>query len=44
MTVLNALLCLQFAVLEVGVPLWVVQQTDAPGSRWPAPWSSTPCW
>ncbi|WP_395293287.1 MFS transporter [Kitasatospora hibisci] len=29
-TVLNALLCLQFAVLEVGLPLWVVQQTDAP--------------
>ncbi|MBP0454395.1 MFS transporter [Kitasatospora sp. RG8] len=29
-TVLNALLCLQFAMLEVGVPLWVVQHTDAP--------------
>ncbi|MFF2750321.1 MFS transporter [Kitasatospora sp. NPDC058048] len=29
-TVLNALLCLQFAVLEVGVPLWIVQETDAP--------------
>ncbi|MFD0276077.1 MFS transporter [Kitasatospora sp. NPDC127111] len=29
-TVLNSLLCLQFAMLEVGVPLWVVQQTDAP--------------
>ncbi|WP_406195927.1 MFS transporter [Kitasatospora sp. NBC_01560] len=29
-TALNALLCLQFAMLEVGVPLWVVQQTDAP--------------
>ncbi|RKT11913.1 MFS transporter [Streptomyces sp. 1114.5] len=30
LTVLNAVLCLQFAVLEVGVPLWIVQQTDAP--------------
>ncbi|MGV9270492.1 MFS transporter [Kitasatospora sp. NPDC003701] len=29
-TVLNALLCLQFAMLEVGVPLWVVQHTEAP--------------
>ncbi|MQS15316.1 MFS transporter [Streptomyces kaniharaensis] len=29
-TVLNALLCLQFAVLEVGVPLWIVHETDAP--------------
>lgn len=29
-TVLNALLCLQFAVLEVGIPLWIVQETDAP--------------
>ncbi|MFJ9461415.1 MFS transporter [Kitasatospora sp. NPDC101447] len=29
-TVLNALLCLQFAVLEVGVPLWIVQETAAP--------------
>ncbi|MFB7617436.1 MFS transporter [Kitasatospora sp. NPDC056181] len=29
-TVLNALLGLQFAMLEVGVPLWVVQHTDAP--------------
>ncbi|MEU6232801.1 MFS transporter [Kitasatospora sp. NPDC047058] len=29
-TALNALLCLQFAMLEVGVPLWVVQQTHAP--------------
>ncbi|MFJ8627696.1 MFS transporter [Kitasatospora sp. NPDC093550] len=29
-TVLNAVLCLQFAVLEVGVPLWIVQQTEAP--------------
>ncbi|MEU9048324.1 MULTISPECIES: MFS transporter [unclassified Kitasatospora] len=29
-TALNALLCLQFAVLEVGVPLWIVQETDAP--------------
>ncbi|WP_030245577.1 MFS transporter [Streptomyces sp. NRRL S-350] len=29
-TVLNAVLCLQFAVLEVGVPLWIVQETDAP--------------
>ncbi|MGW7447223.1 MFS transporter [Kitasatospora sp. NPDC054795] len=29
-TVLNALFCLQFAVLEVGIPLWIVQETDAP--------------
>ncbi|MFJ2192371.1 MFS transporter [Kitasatospora sp. NPDC087861] len=29
-TVLNAVLGLQFAVLEVGVPLWIVQDTDAP--------------
>ncbi|MFI6849202.1 MFS transporter [Kitasatospora sp. NBC_00085] len=29
-TVLNALLCLQFAMLEVGVPLWIVHHTDAP--------------
>ncbi len=29
-TVLNAVLCLQFAVLEVGVPLWIVQETEAP--------------
>ncbi len=27
---LNAVLCLQFAVLEVGVPLWVVRETEAP--------------
>ncbi|MFF0415786.1 MFS transporter [Kitasatospora sp. NPDC004745] len=29
-TVLNSVLCLQFAVLEVGVPLWIVQDTEAP--------------
>lgn len=29
-TVLNSLLGLQFALLEVGVPLWVVEHTDAP--------------
>ncbi|MFJ2778046.1 MULTISPECIES: MFS transporter [unclassified Kitasatospora] len=29
-TALNSLFCLQFALLEVGVPLWIVQQTDAP--------------
>ncbi|MFJ2581988.1 MFS transporter [Kitasatospora aureofaciens] len=29
-TVLNALLGLQFSVLEVGVPLWIVKETDAP--------------
>ncbi|MGW4894898.1 MFS transporter [Kitasatospora sp. NPDC004240] len=29
-TALNAVLCLQFAMLEVGVPLWIVQETDAP--------------
>lgn len=29
-TVLNALLTLQFAVLTVGIPLWVVRETDAP--------------
>ncbi|MGW2376724.1 MFS transporter [Kitasatospora sp. NPDC001683] len=29
-TVLCSVLGLQFAVLEVGVPLWIVQQTDAP--------------
>ncbi|MER8186739.1 MFS transporter [Kitasatospora sp. NPDC094015] len=27
---LNGVLTLQFAMLEVGVPLWVVQQTEAP--------------
>ncbi|MFC5665787.1 MFS transporter [Kitasatospora misakiensis] len=29
-TALSAVLSLQFAMLEVGVPLWIVQQTDAP--------------
>lgn len=29
-TVLSALLCLQFAVVEVGLPLWLVQSTRAP--------------
>ncbi|MFB7476002.1 MFS transporter [Kitasatospora sp. NPDC056184] len=29
-TALSAVLALQFALLEVGVPLWIVQQTDAP--------------
>ncbi|MGW2254188.1 MFS transporter [Kitasatospora sp. NPDC001660] len=29
-TLLNSLLALQFAALEVGVPLWIVQDTDAP--------------
>ncbi|MFD4398142.1 MFS transporter [Kitasatospora sp. NPDC058478] len=29
-TVLNAVLALQFAVLEVGVPLWIVHDTEAP--------------
>ncbi|WP_327683153.1 MFS transporter [Kitasatospora sp. NBC_00458] len=29
-TALGSVLCLQFAMLEVGVPLWIVQQTDAP--------------
>ncbi|MBY8880005.1 MFS transporter [Actinacidiphila acidipaludis] len=29
-TLLNALLTLQFAVLNVGIPLWVVRETDAP--------------
>ena len=29
-TALNAVLCLQFAVLEVGVPLWIVNETEAP--------------
>ncbi|MFF2662364.1 MFS transporter [Kitasatospora sp. NPDC058032] len=29
-TALSAVLGLQFAMLEVGVPLWIVQQTDAP--------------
>ncbi|MFG3056503.1 MFS transporter [Kitasatospora sp. NPDC048239] len=29
-TALNSLLCLQFAMLEVGVPLWIVKETDAP--------------
>ncbi|WP_407991234.1 hypothetical protein [Kitasatospora sp. CMC57] len=30
MSVLNGLLGLQFSMLEVGVPLWVVEHTDAP--------------
>ncbi|MFC9329816.1 MFS transporter [Kitasatospora sp. NPDC057015] len=29
-TALNAVLCLQFAMLEVGVPLWIVRETEAP--------------
>ncbi|OKI21843.1 MFS transporter [Streptomyces sp. CB03911] len=29
-TTLNAVLCLQFAMLEVGVPLWIVKETQAP--------------
>ncbi|MFJ8045258.1 MFS transporter [Kitasatospora sp. NPDC096147] len=29
-TLLNAVLCLQFPLLEVGVPLWIVEHTDAP--------------
>nr|WSX78426.1 MFS transporter [Streptomyces sp. NBC_00899] len=29
-TALNALLTVQFAVLNVGIPLWVVRETDAP--------------
>ncbi|GAA4842002.1 MFS transporter [Kitasatospora terrestris] len=29
-TALNGLLCLQFAMIEVGVPLWIVRDTDAP--------------
>ncbi|WP_330455773.1 MFS transporter [Streptomyces sp. NBC_00820] len=33
-TVLNALLCVQFALMEVGLPLWVVERTEAP--RWTA--------
>ena len=31
-TALNGLLCLQFAMIEVGVPLWIVRETAAP--RW----------
>ncbi|MEV5612693.1 MFS transporter [Streptomyces sp. NPDC052225] len=33
-TVLNAVLALQYSLLEVGLPLWIVQNTDAP--RWSA--------
>ncbi|GAA2751557.1 MULTISPECIES: MFS transporter [Kitasatospora] len=29
-TVLNGILCLQFAMIEVGVPLWIVRDTAAP--------------
>ncbi|MEV4614596.1 MFS transporter [Kitasatospora sp. NPDC049258] len=29
-TALNAVLVLQFAMLEIGVPLWIVRETDAP--------------
>ncbi|MER7708511.1 MFS transporter [Kitasatospora sp. NPDC097605] len=29
-TALSSVLALQFAMLEVGVPLWIVQRTDAP--------------
>lgn len=29
-TALNAVLAVQFAVLNVGIPLWVVRETDAP--------------
>ncbi|MFD9796192.1 MFS transporter [Streptomyces sp. NPDC059070] len=31
-TVLNAVMVLQFSLLEVGMPLWIVENTDAP--RW----------
>jgi hypothetical protein len=31
-TALNGLLCLQFSMIEVGVPLWLVRETAAP--RW----------
>ncbi len=34
MTGLNAVITLQFVMIEVGVPLWVVRETDAP--RWMA--------
>ncbi|MGW4383931.1 MFS transporter [Kitasatospora sp. NPDC004531] len=34
MTGLNAVVTLQFVMIEVGVPLWVVRETDAP--RWMA--------
>ncbi|MFI0235273.1 MFS transporter [Streptomyces sp. NPDC016845] len=33
-TVLNAVLALQYSLLEVGLPLWIVRHTDAP--RWSA--------
>ncbi|MFJ5235109.1 MFS transporter [Kitasatospora sp. NPDC088391] len=33
-TGLNAVVCLQFMMIEVGLPLWVVEHTDAP--RWMA--------
>ncbi|NEB80519.1 MFS transporter, partial [Streptomyces sp. SID14478] len=33
-TFLNAVLALQYSLLEVGLPLWIVQHTDAP--RWSA--------
>ncbi|WP_433887440.1 MFS transporter [Streptomyces sp. CA-111067] len=29
-TVINSLLCMQFAVIEIGIPLWLVQSTHAP--------------
>ncbi|MFI6446937.1 MFS transporter [Kitasatospora sp. NPDC050543] len=29
-TVLNSVLCLQFGMLEVGVPLWIIHETRAP--------------
>lgn len=31
-TILNGLMALQFAVIEVGLPLWIVQDTDAPAA------------
>jgi MFS family permease len=33
-TVLNAVLVVQYTLLEVGLPLWIVERTDAP--RWTA--------
>ncbi|TGA91874.1 hypothetical protein [Streptomyces sp. MZ04] len=33
-TLLNAMLVIQYTLLEVGLPLWIVERTDAP--RWTA--------
>lgn len=33
-TVLNAVLCVQYTLIEVGLPLWIVERTQAP--RWTA--------